>query len=205
MVWRLKKDSPAKTQRRKDAKKIRVRLCAFASLRLCGKSCLAIVMVLLIARPASAHEGPPFPLFVDQKVDRYVVSLWSDPDVGDALFFVIISAPAKLPPDLQVQIGVQPASGRLPEAFYAGTRESVSGQVQFRSLVHFDAEELWRVRVRLQSSQGNAETIATVEATPPGYGRWDLLLYLFPFLAVGVLWAVAMIRKTKRRTGEKHA
>jgi len=166
---------------------------------------LATVIVLLLAQTTRAHEGPPFPLFVDQKVDRYVVSLWTDPDVGDALFFVIVSAPAQLPPDFQVQIGVQPASGRLPEAFYAGTRESVSGQVQYRALVHFDAEELWRVRVRLQSSEGTTETIATVEATPPGYGRWDLLLYLFPFLAVGVLWAVAMIRKTKRRTGEKHA
>src|ERR1044072_533143 len=138
---------------------------------------LLLVLVLLVVPTASAHEGPPFPLFVDQKVDRYVVSLWTDPDVGDALFFVIVSAPAQLPPDFQVQIGVQPASGRLPEAFYTGTRESVSGQVQYRALVHFDAEELWRVRVRMQSSQGNAETIATVEATPPGYGRRDILLY----------------------------
>jgi hypothetical protein len=150
-----------------------------------------------------AHEGPPFPLFVDQKVDRYVVSLWTDPDVGDALFFVIVNG--QPPPDLQVQIGVQPASGRLPEAFYPAERESVSGQVQYRTLVHFDAEELWRVRVRLLSAAGNAETIASVEATPPGYGRWDLLVYLLPFLAVGVLWAIAMIRKIKRRTGDKHA
>jgi hypothetical protein len=166
---------------------------------------LPLLIVLLLAGTALAHEGPPFPLFVDQKVDRYVLSLWSDPDVGDALFFVIVNTPDQLPPDLQVQIGVQPTSGRLPEAFYPGERESVSGQVQYRALVHFDAEELWRVRVRLQSSQGSAETSTTVEATPPGYGRWDLLLYLVPFLAVGVLWAIAMIRKIKRRTGEKHA
>jgi hypothetical protein len=168
---------------------------------------LPLLIVLLLVRSASAHEGPPFPLFVDQKVGGYVVSLWSDPDVGDALFFVIVSQAnqAQLPGDLQVQIGVQPASGRLPETFYAGVRESVSGQVQYRARVHFDAEELWRVRVRLQSSAGNAETITTVEATPPGYGRWDLLLYLFPFLAIGVLWAIAMIRKIKRRTGDKHA
>jgi hypothetical protein len=164
---------------------------------------LPLIIVLLVVRTAIAHEGPPFPLFVDQKVDHYVVSLWSDPDVGDALFVVIVSG--ELPPDLQVEIAVQPTSGRLPEALYTATPESVSGQVQYRALVHFDAEELWRVRVRLQSSQGNAEKVTTVEATPPGYGRWDLLIYLFPFLAVGVLWAIAMIRKTKRRTGEKHA
>ncbi len=163
---------------------------------------LLLVMVLLLVRTTLAHEGPPFPLFVDQKVERYVVSLWTDPDVGDALFFVIVNG--QPPPDLQVQIGVQPNSGRLPEAFYNAPHESVSGQVQYRALVHFDAEELWRVRVRLTSAEGSAETVATVEATPPGYGRWDLLVYLLPFLAVGALWAVAMIRKTKRRTGEKH-
>jgi len=168
---------------------------------------LPLLIILLLAQTTSAHEGPPFPLFVDQKVDRYVVSLWTDPDVGDALFFVIVNAepPAQLPADLQVQLGVQPASGRLSEAFYVGERETVSGQVQYRALVHFDAEELWRVRVRLQSAVGNAETVATVEATPPGYGRWDLLVYLLPFLAVGVLWAVAMIRKIKRQTGDNHA
>jgi len=171
------------------------------------KSSLLLLIILLLARTAIAHEGPPFPLFVDQKIDRYVVSLWTDPDVGDALFFVIASAqsPAQLPPDLQVQIGVQPNSGRLPETFYTAERESVSGQVQYRTLVHFDAEELWRVRVRLLSAQGNAETVTTVEATPPGYGRWDLLVYLLPFVAVGVLWAVAIFRKIKRRTGEKDA
>jgi hypothetical protein len=65
---------------------------------------LSLLIVLLLARTALAHEGPPFPLFVDQKVDPYVVSLWTDPDVGDALFFVIVNG--QPPPDLQVQIGV---------------------------------------------------------------------------------------------------
>ena len=162
-----------------------------------GGSILCLIIVLFFARTTSAHEGPPFPLFVDRKVDRYVVSVWTDPDVGTALFFVIVNAP-DLPADLRVQIGVQPVSGRLPEAFYPARRENLQNQVQYRAEVHFDAEELWNVRVRLDSVQGSVETVATVEATPPGYGRWDLLLYLMPFLAVGVLWAIAMIRKMRR-------
>jgi hypothetical protein len=125
--------------------------------------------------------------------------------VGEALFFVILNAPAQLPADLRVQVGVQPANGRLSETFYQAERENLQGQVQYRATVHFDAEELWNVRVQLQSAQGNAETVATVEATPPGYGRWDLLIYLMPFLAIGVLWAIAMVRRLKRRTGDKHA
>jgi len=163
---------------------------------------LPLILIFLFVRTINAHEGPPFPLFVDQKVDPYVVSVWTDPDVGEALFFVIVGPSDALPADLRVQIGVQPVSGRLPEAFYSGERENVQGQVQYRAQVHFDAEELWRVRVRLESAQRTAETIATVEATPPGYGRWDLLLYLLPFVGVGILWAVAMVRKLKRRTGD---
>lgn len=165
---------------------------------------LPLLLIFLFVRSINAHEGPPFPLFVDQKVDPYVVSVWTDPDVGEALFFVIVSTQpgTALPPDMRVQVGVQPASGRLPEAVYAGERENLRGQVQYRALVHFDREELWRVRVRLESSAGNAETTATVEATPPGYGRWDLLVYLLPFLGVGILWAVAVVRKLRRRTGD---
>ena len=165
---------------------------------------LVLGIVLLLTGVVSAHEGPPYAIVVDQKADPYVVSIWSDPDVGEALFFVILNAPEP-PADLHVQIGVQPVSGRLPEAFYAATRENMQGQIQYRAQVHFDAQELWRVRVRLESAQGNAETFATVEATPPGYGRWDLLVYLLPFLAIGALWAVAMLRQIKRRTGARHA
>jgi hypothetical protein len=166
-------------------------------------SCALLLVMLVFARSSSAHEGPPFPLFVDQKVDRYVVSVWTDPDVGTAQFFVIVNAQdsAQLPSDLRVQLGVQPVSARLPETFYPATRENLQGQTQYRANVQFDAQELWRVRVRLESAGGNAETVATVEATPPGYGRWDLLLYLFPFLAVGLLWAIALVRKIKRRPG----
>src|SRR6476619_6617508 len=169
----------------------------------CFKKGRWVLIILAVVANASAHEGPPFPLFVDQKVERYVVSVWTDPDVGTALFFVILNGQGDLPPDLHVKIGVQPVSGRLAEIFYQAERENVQGRVQYKSQVQFDAQEIWRVLLQLQSAQsGNAETVATVEATPPGYGRWDLLIYLFPFLAVGLLWAVVMIRKVRQRTGD---
>ena len=160
----------------------------------------ALVIILLLAHIVVAHEGPPYPLFVDKKVDPYTISVWTDPDVGTGLFFLILTEPVNPPSDLRVQIGVQPVTGRLPEAFYNAEREQVQGQVQYRAEVQFDAEELWQVRVRLESARGSAETTATVEVTPPGYGRWDLLVYLMPFLAIGLLWAIAMIRKTRRRS-----
>ncbi|HVF22422.1 MAG TPA: hypothetical protein VM941_05075 [Pyrinomonadaceae bacterium] len=167
---------------------------------------LTLLVVLMFVNTTRAHEGPPYPLFVDQLVGGYTVSVWTDPDVGDALFYVIFSEQhLSVPPDLRVQIGVQPVSGRLPEAFYTAERENLPKQIQYKAQVHFDAAEQWRVRLRLESASGNAETTAMVEATPPGYGRWDLLLYLVPFLAVGIVWGVAMVRRFRQRTGDKHA
>ena len=159
----------------------------------------ALLIILFFIKITLAHEGPPYPLFVDKKVDPYTISVWTDPDVGTGLFFVILTEPVNPPSDLRIQIGVQPVTGRLPEAFYNAERDQVQGQVQYRAEVQFDAEELWQVRVRLESAHASAETVANVEVTPPGYGRWDLLVYLMPFLAIGLLWAIAMIRKIKGR------
>ena len=45
---------------------------------------------LLPAGRAAAHEGPPYPVLVDQRVGPRLVSLWGDPDIGTATFFVVI-------------------------------------------------------------------------------------------------------------------
>jgi hypothetical protein len=166
----------------------------------------SFILLLVIPTATYAHDGPPFPLFVDQQVGPYKVSVWTDPDVGTGTFFVVTSTASgtSLPQDLNVQIGVQPVSGRLPEVSYPAEREALQGQVQFKSLVQFDAQELWRIRIQLQTAQGSYETFATVEATPPGLGRWDLLIYLAPFLAIGFLWFMAFIRKRRREAVPEH-
>ncbi len=64
--------------------------------------------------------------------------------------------------------------------------------------IPFDAQEVWRIHVMLDSAAGHGESSATVEVTPAGLGRWDLLLYGSPFLAVGFLWFRALRRKRKR-------
>jgi hypothetical protein len=161
-----------------------------------GRVLLTAGLLLAVGARAFAHEGPPYPIIVDKTLGPCVLSVWSDPDVGTGTFFFIVE-PAhggRLPDDMRIEIGVRPASGRLPEAVYAAEREDQGGRVQFKALVPFDAEELWRVRVRLQSAQGGGEAGTDVEVTPPGYGRWDLLIYLLPFAAVGFLWLRAMIK-----------
>jgi hypothetical protein len=60
--------------------------------------------------------------------------------------------------------------------------------VEFKSEAQFDQDEMWRVRVVLHTAAGQWETTSQVEATPPGFGRWDLLLFALPFVGAGFLW-----------------
>jgi len=121
--------------------------------------------------------------------------------VGIGAFYVFVEpAPgATVPDDLKIKIGVQPLTGRLPEIFYGAQRVKSRGPVQYNAQAEFDRQELWRVRLVIQSSQESGEATAQVEVTPPGFGRWDLLLYLLPFLAVAFLWILGVSRAKRRK------
>jgi hypothetical protein len=161
---------------------------------------LAIGSIPGAVRQASAHEGPPYPIIVDKMIGPCLLSVWADPDVGVGTFYIILDPPqgGTLPEDVTVEIGVRPVSGRLAEARYKAGREALGSRTQFKAEIPFDAQELWTTRVLLNSSRGGGEAVVEVEVTPPGYGRWDLLLYLFPFLAVGFLWLNAFLRRRRR-------
>jgi hypothetical protein len=162
-------------------------------------SLLFLVLILNAGIPASAHNGPPFPIISDKQVGPCVISLWTHPDVGIGTFFVIVAPPpgGKIPSDLKIDLSVQPVSGRLAEVRYPTERGDMNGQEQFNASIPFDQQEMWRVRIFVSSSAGNGESMATVEVTPPGLGRWDLLLFTSPFLLVGFLWYLGMSRRRK--------
>lgn len=178
---------------------------SFATLRLCGRKSFPFLAAALLLchfpSLAVAHDGPPFPIIVDQQVGPCIISVWTDPDIGEGSFFIITQpAPnSSIPSDLTVQLAVQPTSGRLSETTYTAVREDRSGQVMYQTMVQFDVQEMWRVRVKLQSAQGNGEAEAFVEPTPEGLGRWDLLIYLLPFVAIGFLWLRAFLSKRGQR------
>jgi len=50
----------------------------------------------------------------------------------------------------------------------------------------------------VQSAQGDGEATAQVLVTPPGFGKWDLLFFLFPFLLVAFLWLRGISRARRR-------
>jgi hypothetical protein len=168
-----------------------------------GRVSVGLLVALWLVWPtlACAHNGPPFPIIENKKVGSCVVALWTHPDVGTGAFYVFIEpAPGGVvPEDLKIRIGVQPVTGRLAETFYEAARVKSRGQVEYNALANFDRQELWRVRLVIQSSQGDGEATAQVEVTPPGFGRWDLLFFLLPFLMVAFLWFHGVARMKRRK------
>jgi hypothetical protein len=162
---------------------------------------LLLALALMFPASVSAHNGPPFPIIENKRIGSCVVALWTHPDVGTGAFYVFVKpAPgAAIPNDLKIEIGVQPVTGRLPEVLYPAEHVKSRGQVQYNAQAQFDKQELWRVRLVLHSSQGGGEATAQVEVTPPGFGRWDLLFYLLPFLLVAFLWFRGVTRARRRK------
>jgi len=162
---------------------------------------LVLLGGMLAAGPVRAHEGPPFPILVDRPVGPYVASVWTDPDIGKATFFVVLEPPEgrSLPERTRVRIAVQPVTRRLPEVVYEAALQRGRQDGHYFTAVSFDRGEMWRVRVLLDGPQGGGELAAEVEATPAGtIGPVGLLLYPLPFLAMGFLWLKAALRRRAR-------
>lgn len=167
---------------------------------------MALGLGLLAGSPARAHQGPPFPILVDQTVGPYVVSVWTDPDIGTGTFYVILDAPKgkRLIEPKRVRIGVRPVSGRLPEVLYDAEAQRVRQGARYYTTAQFDRGEMWHVRCVVDGPQGGGELKADVEATPDGtLGPLGSLIYLVPFLGVGGLWLKAVLYR--RKTGEAAA
>src|ERR1700722_15659391 len=90
---------------------------------------------LLLSTPASAHNGPPFPIIENKKVGPCIVALWTHPDVGTGAFYVFVEPlpGSTVPNDLKIEIGVQPLTGRLPEVLYAAERVKSHGPLQYNA------------------------------------------------------------------------
>ena len=164
---------------------------------------MAVVLAIMVAgaMPAWAHIGPPYPIMENRKIGPLKIDVWSNPDVGTGSFFVIID-PGKgsaVPADLRVQVAVQPVSHRLPEKVYGAWREKLKDRVEFKTVVPFDQQEMWHVRVLLTSAEVTGETDTDVMVTPTLLGRWNLLLFLLPFLGIGFLWFKGMRGRQRRR------
>lgn len=153
--------------------------------------------LIMLAPRIIAHEGPPFPLIVDKDVGPYMVSVWTDPDIGIGTFFVVMEPTSDDQPtdDIQsIKVGVAPTSGRLDEKVYTAESQPTRRGARYSVEVEFDKGEMWKVRVILEGDGWADELNSEVEATPDGsISLMAIFVYLIPFVGIGILWIRAII------------
>lgn len=170
---------------------------------------IASVGCTLVAASLSvyAHSGPPFPIVSDQRAGPYVVSVWTDPDTTDdgspgGQFWVRIQGSvgaANLPDGTRATVAIKPLDRTGPERTAAASPVNDDITNQFAALV-MDHEGRFAVHVVISGTLGAAALDATVEATydlrpPPAL----LVLYLAPFVLVGLLWGRLLLRRRALR------
>lgn len=162
---------------------------------------IALGLCLFLCAAAQAHEGPPYPIMMDEPVPGYLVSVWADPDIGTGTFYVLTEPQgSKNSLEPKVDVWVEPVDKRLPKATYRGTREDLRNRIQFKAEPEFDAGGMWKAGIVIHRPDGKTSELTTeVEATPPGTGPWDLAIYLFPFVLFGGLWAMGLSRRWRGR------
>ena len=166
---------------------------------------LAIALALILAvfsGRVSGHSGPPYPIVSDQAAGPYLISIWTDPDTTDdrspgGQFWIRIHLAdgEKLPPETHATVSIS-AEDRLESARTASAAP-VRGDIanQFAAL-EMDHEGPFGVMVRVEGPRGRATVSSSVDATydlrPP---QSLLLLYLAPFVLVGLLWGRLLMRR----------
>lgn len=172
--------------------------------RRAGLGALVLLLAACLSAPAAAHEGPPYAILVDRTIGPVLLSVWADPDVGTGTYHVYLEPPADgrpLPRDCAVDVHVQPVGGRLPERGYRAERlRSDEDRRHYLAEVSFDAVGDWRTRVAVRCGAQSGEAATVVKVTPPGQGPiLDFVLYLFPFVAVAVIFVRALIARRRPR------
>ena len=153
-----------------------------------------------------AHNGPPFPIVSNRVVNGYSISVWTDPDTTDdgsaaGQFWVMlesVKATTSIPEGTEVIVSIRPLDRSGPVR--TGHAGRVSGAVarQFIAL-EMSHEGPFEVTVVVEGPLGRAQIESQVDATydlRPAPGL--IVLYLFPFVAIGALWAKVLLRRRRK-------
>lgn len=159
---------------------------------------VAVAFVALLAPRALAHDGPPYPILVDQDCGPVVASVWADPDVGTGTFYFYLD-PARggALPATSIDLYVRPRDRAADEAHFAAVAADADQPYQMVAKVEFETREWFVSRFVLHTPEGVTELVKEVEATPPGLGKYSLLWYLLPFLGVAFLWGKAILQRRR--------
>jgi hypothetical protein len=95
-----------------------------------------------------------------------------------------------------VSVGVVPEAAISGERIYGASAVPGTHGTRYLARVDFPHGGRWQLRVLIESATGSGELRTIVEPTPAGtIGPIGLLVYSFPFLAIGMLWGTAILRE----------
>jgi len=167
------------------------------------------VCVALLALPALAHDGPPYPILVDEQVAGWTLSVWADPDVGTGTFYYYVSAPPGQAADaLRIQAISVPADGAAPQV--TGQSEPAQAHEPFQHVgtLEFAYRGKWPTRFVILAGEAESmvlgELAFDLDVTPPGLGALDILWFAFPFLAIGGLWLRVLLGQRAHDRAHSH-
>jgi hypothetical protein len=183
-------------------RRLRVRLRRARALSLVATLLGAVVSTASL----SAHSGPPFPIVSSQIAGAYDIAIWTDPDATDnavaaGQFWVVLTprGAAAIPAGTRVTVGIRALD--RPASELTARAAPVDGLVtrQFAAL-RMDHEGPFAVRVAVDGPLGQAQITSQVDATydlrpPPVL----FLIYLAPFLVLGVFWMKLLKRRRELR------
>ena len=158
--------------------------------------------VLALPRVAQAHLGPPFPVITDQPVPGYKLTVLTNPDTTQAVAYVVLerTKTGSAPDVASVDLWIQPLDHHASRASYDTTKEFSRDSLRFYAQPNFDQVGKWYLGANVHFANGvTYRFITNVDATPPGIGRWGLLLFAAPLLAFGVLFVLVVSRRKRAR------
>ncbi|MBC7711689.1 MAG: hypothetical protein H7177_00015 [Rhizobacter sp.] len=159
---------------------------------------------MLVISEVFAHEGPPFPILVDQKFLTNKISVWTDPDTEKGTFLFYPEGENLKGDDFIYQIKATPTTG--PKEILSALAmkgEQQNGRFTYTATIPFPRAMVWNVEILVKNKQNGdvlLDQTLPVEVTPPGPNRTEILVYLIPFLIIGGIWIKVVIHKRKKTT-----
>lgn len=171
----------------------------------------ATMMMAASAVALRAHTGPPIPVLTDHDLGRFVVSVWVDPDATDdgsagGRAWVVLRTRnnTRIETRPVVVVAVRPRGVTAPPEPVRATGPDADGG-NFFARVAFPHEGEFDLSVALEDGSHRPTAYVVVNATyasRPSIGV--ALLYLFPFVSVGVLWIRLVVTRRRHHTAASH-
>ncbi|QDU66519.1 hypothetical protein [Engelhardtia mirabilis] len=152
----------------------------------------AVLAAASLASLADAHDGPPYPIFVDEQIGSWTLSIWTDPDVGTGTFYFYVDPPeGRSAEDLWIALSAAPADDGSPRVVSASRAAKPEEPFQQIGNLEFAYRGTWPTHFSIRevdSDEPLGQLDYDLQVTPAGLGALDILWFAFPFLIVGGIW-----------------